>query len=275
MRRKRKYPPMKNAPCFQVSSFLLRKNIIALISNTRNMNAFNTNPKFTSIGFTSASIPKKSKSSITREPSRSPSPIPSRFENTDFSSIAMSGIVVPIPMIVNAMKYAGIPSSCDILTDDSTSHLPDSIRAVNANKNTSASFQMCFILTSFLIFPSVPSSFQSIPKYVQNAMISIAPSGLDSCPSRAKMNGSIKNAHISSRLFVNMFGSSFTFCPTRQSIPSAKPTCTMFAPSMLPNPTDSPLDKNPVSELIISGALAAMATTTNPIIAFDSPSLFA
>jgi len=275
MRRNSKYPPMKNAPCFQVSSFLLRKNIIALISNTRNMNAFSTSPKFTSIGFTSANIPKNNKSSMTSDPSKSPSPIPSLLEKTDFSSIAMSGIVVPIPMIVNATKYAGTFSSFAIVTDENTSHLPDSIKATNARRNTSASFQMCFRWTFFLIFPSVPSSFHNIPKYVQNAMTSIAPSGLDSCPSRARINGSIRNAHISSRLLVKMFGSSLTFRPTRQSIPRAKPTCTIFAPRMLPNPTDSPLDKNPVSELMISGADAAMAITTIPIIASDSPSLFA
>lgn len=95
---------MKNAPCFHVSSFLFRKNIIALISSTKNTNAFSTSPKFTSIGFTNANIPKNRSNSMTSEPSKSPSPIPSRFENTDFSSIAMSGIVVPIPMIVKAMK---------------------------------------------------------------------------------------------------------------------------------------------------------------------------
>lgn len=145
MRRNKKYPPMKNAPCFHVSSFLLRKNIIALISRTKNMNAFSTSPKFTCIGFTSASIPKNKSSSMTSDPSRSPSPIPSRFENTDFSSIAMSGIVVPIPMIVNAMKYAGTFSSLAICTDDVTSHLPDSISAAKASKNTRESFQMCLM----------------------------------------------------------------------------------------------------------------------------------
>lgn len=161
------------------------------------------------------------------------------------------------------------------MTDENTSHLPESINATNASKNTSASFQMCLRWTFFLIFPSVPSNFQSIPKYVQNAITNIAPSGLDSCPSSAKMNGSIRNAHIRSLLLVKIFGSISTFRPTKQSIPSAKPTCTIFAPSMLPNPTDSPLAKNPVSELIISGALAAIAMTTIPIIASDSPSLFA
>lgn len=106
-------------------------------------------------------------------------------------------------------------------------------------------------------------------------MTSIAPSGLDSCPSRARINGSIRNAHISSRLLVKMFGSSFTFLPTRHKIPRAKPTWTMLAPRMLPNPTFSPLDKNPVSELMISGADAAMAITTIPIIASDNPNLLA
>lgn len=166
-------------------------------------------------------------------------------------------------------------SSFAICTDDVTSHLPESINAAKASKNTSESFHMCLILISFLTFPSVPSSFQSIPKYVQNAMTSIAPSGLDSCPSSAKINGSIRNAHISSRLLVKMFGSSLTFLPTMHSIPRANPTCTMFAPRMLPNPTFSPLAKNPVSELIISGAEAAIAITTSPMIASESPSRFA
>lgn len=95
---------MKNAPCFHVSSFLLRKNIIALIKIMRKMNAFSIRPKLMSIGFTIDKIPKNSSNSMTSDPSKSPSPIPSRFENTDFSSIAMSGIVVPIPIIVNAIK---------------------------------------------------------------------------------------------------------------------------------------------------------------------------
>lgn len=266
---------MKNTPCFQVSSFLLRKNIIALISRTKNTNAFRTSPKFTSIGFTSANIPKNNKSSMTSDPSKSPRPIPSRFENTDFSSIAMSGIVVPIPIIVNAMKYSDMLSMFAISTDDSTSHLPESISAVNASKNTSESLQMCLILTSFLIFPKVPSSFHSMPKYAQNAMMSIAPSGLDSSPSSAKIKGSIRNAHIKSLLLVNMFGSSLTFLPTKHSIPRANPTCTMFAPRMLPNPKFSPLDKNPVSELMISGADAAIAITTSPIIVSESPTRLA
>jgi len=275
MRRNSKYPPMKNAPCFHVSSFLSRKNIIALISMTKNMNALSTSPRFTSIGFMSARTPKNKRSSITREPRRSPSPIPSRFENTDLSSIAMSGIVVPIPMMVSAMKYVGTFSSFAIVTDENTSHLPLSISAAKANKNTSTSCQMCLTLISFLILPSVPSSFHKIPKYVQNAMMSIAPSGRESCPSSAKMNGSIRNAHIKSLLLVKMFGSMCIFFPMKHSIPKANPTCTMFAPSMLPNPTDSPLDKNPVNELIISGADAAIATTTSPIIASDSPRRFA
>lgn len=110
---------------------------------------------------------------------------------------------------------------------------------------------------------------------MQNAITSIAPSGLDSCPSSARINGSIRNAHIKSLLLVNMFGSSFTFLPTRHKIPSAKPTWTMFAPRMLPNPTFSPLERNPVSELIISGAEAAIAITTSPIIASDNPNLLA
>lgn len=156
-----------------------------------------------------------------------------------------------------------------------TSHFPASISATKHPRNMTMSFQIVFSLTSFLIFPNVPSSLHRLSKYIENAITSIAPSGLLSCPSSASMNGSISAAHIVNLCFVNMFGSSLIFFPRIVTIPSANAACTMFVPMIVPNPTLVVPARNPESELIISGALAAIATTTSPIIASDSPSFFA
>ncbi len=85
----------------------------------------------------------------------------------------------------------------------------------------------------------------------------------------------MRNTHISMRCFVNMLGSSLIFFPIKHNNPKAKPTCTMLLPSIVPNPTPACPVMNPVSELIISGAEAAIATTTSPIIASLSPNFFA
>ena len=106
-------------------------------------------------------------------------------------------------------------------------------------------------------------------------MMSIAPSGLLSCPSSASMNGSISAAQMVARSFVKRLGSSSILRPRTATSPSANPTWTMLAPSIAPYPTLSDPEMNPDTELIISGADAAIATTTVPIMASDSPSFFA
>ncbi len=107
------------------------------------------------------------------------------------------------------------------------------------------------------------------------APTSIMPSDLLSCPSSARTKGSMSAIHIMNLLFVKMFGSNSIFLPNMHSNPSASAACTMFVPSIAPSPMFSCPDRNPVSELIISGADAAMATTTSPMIASLNPSLLA
>lgn len=89
------------------------------------------------------------------------------------------------------------------------------------------------------------------------------------------MNGSMSAAQMLARSLVNRLGSSSIFLPRSATRPSANPACTMFAPSIAPYPMLSEPARNPDTELIISGADAAIATTTVPIIASDSPSFFA
>ncbi len=79
-----------------------------VISPARNTSAFRTWKISTWIGLMSATIPKNSNNSIISDPSKSPSPMAACARNNDLISTAKSGIVVPIPIIVIAIKYAGM-----------------------------------------------------------------------------------------------------------------------------------------------------------------------
>ncbi len=244
-----------------------------VIPSAKNIIAFSACASSIFNGVISATIPKKRSSSITNEPNKSPSPMLACFLNSDFISTAKSGVVVPIPIIVSAMKYAGTLKYDAICTELNTSHLPDNISAASASMNISASLQMFLNCTFFFTLPSI---FHSILRYRKNTMIIIAPSILVSpFPIIARTNGSISIPHISNLFLVKIFGSILIFLASKHNSPSASPTWTMLLPMIVPNPIPVLPVRNPVSELIISGAEAAIATTTSPIIESLSPSLLA
>lgn len=138
-----------------------------------------------------------------------------------------------------------------------------------------ASFQIAFSFTVFFIFPSVPSWCQSCARYAMNTPISTIPSALLSCPSIASTNGSIRAIHIMNLLLVKIVDSRAIFLPSTVTMPSAKAACTMFAPMIAPYPTPVSPPMNPITELMTSGALAAIATTTSPMMASERPSFLA
>ena len=245
------------------------------MASARNITEFIAWLMSTAIGFIIATSPKNNISSIISEPSKSPSPMLACFLYSDLNSTDRSGIVVPIPMTVRAMKYAGMLKYFAIWIELNTSQVPESISAAKHPKNMNTSFHIVLNLTLFLIFPSVPSICHSFSRYAANAPTSITPSALLSRPSNARTNGSISAVHIMKRCFVKMDGSSLISLPNKHKIPRASPACTMLLPSIVPNPTPDCPVRNPVSELIISGADAAIATTTRPIIASLSPNFFA
>ena len=75
-----------------------------LIAAAKKKNAFPASCKSIGIGEMSATIPKKSKSSIASEPRRSPIPSDACFRFSALNSTAISGSVVAIPMTVSAAK---------------------------------------------------------------------------------------------------------------------------------------------------------------------------
>ncbi len=59
------------------------------------------------IGFMSATSPRNNNSSNMSDPSKSPSPMLACALKSERNSTARSGRVVPTPITVSAMKYAG------------------------------------------------------------------------------------------------------------------------------------------------------------------------
>lgn len=90
-------------PCFHVRYLRSIHHIISVIAIARNIIALSASiPTF--IGANKLTTPKNRTSSMIRLPSKSPSPMLACALYSDFTSMAMSGMVVPIPMTVRATK---------------------------------------------------------------------------------------------------------------------------------------------------------------------------
>ena len=241
----------------------------------KNSSAFAACAKSTVIGCTIATSPKNSNNSMMSEPVKSPRPTCGCFLPSAFNSMAMSGSVVPIPIIIKATKYSGTAKYRPICIELNTSHLPLNKSATKQPKKMTASRQIVFKGTFFLMRPNVPSILHKFSKYAQNAISNIAPSGLLSSPSSAKINGSMSATHMGTLSFVKMVGSREILRPSTATSPSANAACIMFEPRIAPYPTPAEPDMNPESDEMISGADAAIATTTMPMMASDSPNFFA
>lgn len=101
------------------------------------------------------------------------------------------------------------------------------------------------------------------------------PSGLLSWPSSERRSGRSSALHMNSLCLVKMLVSRVSFFPAMQMMPRARPPWTRLAPRMAAMPMSSCPARKPMSELMISGELAAVAMTRSPMMASLRPSFLA